>query len=89
MKRKKTRKINGYHDLKLVKEQIRVEIVKNEYSIRDSHKNILTSLTPVNIFNSLIETVISRPNIAVKTGFVIASLLKSRSGKNKDQKLKS
>jgi len=89
MKRKKTRKINGYHDLKLAKEQIRVEIVKNEYSIRDSHKNILTSLTPVNIFNSLIETVINRPNIAVKTGFIIASLLKSQSRKNKNQKLKN
>ena len=89
MKRRKNRKINGYHDLKLAKEQIRVEILKNEYSIRDAHQNILTSLTPVNIFNSLIETVISKPNIAIKTGFIIASLLKSRSGKNKDQKLKS
>ncbi len=77
------RKINSFHDLKLAKEQVEVKIIKNEYSIRDSHKNIITSLTPVNIFNSFIETIVAKPNVAIKAGYIIGSIFKARSKKNK------
>lgn len=83
MNKSKKKKINSFHDLKLAKEQVKVEILKNEYSIRDSHKNIISSLTPVNIFNSLIETVVAKPNIAIKAGYIIGSFIKARSKKNK------
>ena len=62
------------------------DIIKNEYSIKDSHRNILASITPVNIFNSLIETLVSKPNVAIKAGFIIGSLIK---GRHKNRKNKS
>ncbi|MDX2443173.1 MAG: hypothetical protein QNK30_05185 [Bacteroidales bacterium] len=85
-KRKKNKVINSFHDLRLAKEQARVDIIKNEYSIKDSHRNILASITPVNIFNSLIETLVSKPNVAIKAGFIIGSLIK---GRHKNRKNKS
>lgn len=83
MNKSKKRKIKSFYDLKLAKEQVQVKIIKNEYSIRDSHKDIISSFTPVNIFNSLIESVVAKPNIAIKAGYIIGSFVKARLKKNK------
>ena len=83
MSKRKKRKIKSFQDLKLAKEQVRVEIIKNEYAIKDSQKDIISSLTPGKIFNSLIETIVTKPNIAIKAGYFVGSLLKARSKKNK------
>ena len=83
MSKKTKRKIKSFQDLILAKEQVKLEIIKNEYTIRDSHKDIISSLTPVNILNSLIETVVAKPNIAIKAGYIIGSFIKARSKKKK------
>ncbi len=86
-KKKKNRAINSFQDLKLAKEQIRVDIIKNEYSIKDAQRNIISSITPGNIFSSLVETLVSKPDFAIKAGFVLGSFIKGRAKtrKNKEE----
>ena len=77
-KRKNNRAIKSFQDLRLAKEKVRVEIIENEYSIKDSQRIILSSITPGNIFNTFIETLLSKPDFAIKAGYVLGSFLKGR-----------
>ena len=77
-KKKKNRTINSFQDLRLAKEQIHVDIIKNEYSIKDTQRNIISSITPGNIFSSIVETLVSKPDFAIKAGFILGSFIKGR-----------
>jgi len=80
---KKSERIININDLKLVRERIRSKIIKEEYAIRDSYHNLLDSVTPATILDQFFDSILNRPDLAVKIGFIIVSLLTKKRAKKK------
>lgn len=68
---KNRKKINSFERLELEKALLKNEILKKEFEIKNNFRDLRDSFTVPNIKNELLETLLARPDIAIKAGMII------------------
>lgn len=70
------KKIKTYDDLLLAREKHRNKIIRKEFRIRELSSGIRNELTVVNFKNELIQGILERPEIVIKTGMIVYSVVR-------------
>jgi hypothetical protein len=70
------KKIKTYDDLLLEREKNRNNLIREEFLIRELTRSLRGNLSMVNVKNELIEKLLERPEIIVRTGMLAYSIVR-------------
>ena len=79
--------IRNFQDLEVYKAGLKGEIGKKELEIGHRYRDLREALVPSNINNFLIDSILNRPDILLKAGLAVYSLLNTP-GKGKKPRKK-
>ncbi len=72
----KMKKIKSYDDLLLEREKNRNNLIREEFYIRELTRNLRDDFSMVNVKNELIQRLLERPEIIVRTGMLAYSIVR-------------
>lgn len=64
-----------FDEIRLKKERIKNRILRKEYEIRDLNRSMSANLTLPRIRNQAIDFIIQRPDLMIKAGFIVFSIV--------------
>ena len=79
-------RIEGFHDLKLVKERTWTEIIKKEYEIKENYQALLGSFNTPNVVQQIGDSILSYPKVAIGAGFFFGKMIKGLFRKVRERK---
>ena len=82
-KMKNNKTITSFHQLELYKERLKGEIARKELEIQYNYGDLTESMTPPNVKNAFVELLMNRPDIPIKIGWTLFSLIRKRRSRKK------